>query len=233
MSGVLHRLCGQLEPFGPDLVRAPHMAIGCLPTRPIHEPGMGMPKSSKLEPMAEWLQIESAAADWDHVGKRRTAPDALPPASDPRVRGGGARSQQRWAGARASPFQYRPGGRGGGLDRAIACFRPGQRAASRPPPVPGQGAGLCRPAGLQSPEAAAARADPRGAAPHPGRDHGSGRRLLQRSRRLDASSLGRGRGARHQCHRRRRRALRQRRRPGRRSARARATWSSPISAMAG
>lgn len=28
-----------------------------------------MPKSSKLEPMAEWLQIESTAADWDHVGK--------------------------------------------------------------------------------------------------------------------------------------------------------------------
>ena len=28
-----------------------------------------MPKSSKLEPMAEWLHIKSAAADWDHVGK--------------------------------------------------------------------------------------------------------------------------------------------------------------------
>lgn len=28
-----------------------------------------MPKTSKLEPMAEWLHIESTAADWDHVGK--------------------------------------------------------------------------------------------------------------------------------------------------------------------
>ena len=126
-------------------------------------------------------------------------------ASHPRLRGDGPRVRRRGPRPRPRALQHRPGGRRRRLHRLAAVDRCRQRLPSWPSPVPGQGhhardQGRARPGGPRD------AGGPDRAAAHARRDPRARPGLLQRTRRLHAPAVVRGRGARHQRHRRGRRA---------------------------
>ena len=164
-----------------------------------------MPREKRLHPAAGWIELSTTAADWKAADPGLLATMLGRAAPHPGLRGDGPRAGRRGPRARPGALQHRPGGRRGRLHRLAPLGGRRQRLAPRPPPVPGQGHHP-RDQGRAGPGGPGDAGGPDRAAAHAGRDPRAGPGLLQRARRLHAPAVVRGRGARHQRHRRRRRA---------------------------
>ena len=165
-----------------------------------------MAELRNLDPAGPWMELTTTAADWKAADPALLATMLGAAAPHPRLRGDRARAGRRRARARARPLQHRPGGRRRRIDRRPALHGRRQRLAPRAPPVPRQGPHP-RPGGIRSTSTALVTPEIQdGAAAHARRDPRPRAGLLPRPRRLDAPAVVRGRRARHQRDRRRRRA---------------------------